>query len=103
DLPAAFAELMRVLRPGAGISIVDITEPPDPLRRRVFDVYFRTAAPFLGRLAGRRDAYRYFVRSLANLPPPADVAAMLCDAGAERGRWRVLQPGMVTLRTARRA
>jgi demethylmenaquinone methyltransferase / 2-methoxy-6-polyprenyl-1,4-benzoquinol methylase len=103
DLPAAFAELMRVLRPGAGIAIVDITEPPNPLRRRLFDAYFRLAAPFIGGLAGQRDAYRYLVRSLAHLPPPSIVARMLADAGARDVRWRALPPGMVTLWAARRA
>ncbi len=103
DLPAAFAELVRVLRPGAGLAIVDITEPAEPLRRKVFDAYFRVAAPLAGGLVGRRDAYRYLVRSLAHLPPPAVVAAMLRDAGTERVRWRALAPGMVTLWTARRA
>jgi demethylmenaquinone methyltransferase / 2-methoxy-6-polyprenyl-1,4-benzoquinol methylase len=103
DLPAAFAELTRVLRPGAGIAIADITEPADQLRRKAFDAYFRVAAPLLGGLVGRRDAYRYLVGSLAHLPPPAVVASMLRDAGTERVRWRALAPGMVTLWTARRA
>jgi demethylmenaquinone methyltransferase/2-methoxy-6-polyprenyl-1,4-benzoquinol methylase len=103
DLPGAFAELTRVLQAGAGISIVDITEPASPLRRRLFDAYFRVAAPLAGGLAGQRDAYRYLVRSLANLPPPQEVGRMLADAGAERVRWRALPPGMVTLWTARRA
>jgi len=103
DLPAAFGELARVVLSGAGISIVDITEPPDPLRRRLFDAYFRTAAPIYGRLAGQGDAYRYLVRSLAHLPPPAAIGGMLRDAGFTAVRWRVMQPGMVTLWTARRA
>jgi demethylmenaquinone methyltransferase/2-methoxy-6-polyprenyl-1,4-benzoquinol methylase len=102
DLPAAFAELARVLRPGAGLAIVDITEPTEPLRRKVFDAYFRVAAPLVGGLVGRREAYRYLVRSVAHLPSPAVVAAMLRDAGCERVRWRALAPGMVTLWTARR-
>jgi demethylmenaquinone methyltransferase/2-methoxy-6-polyprenyl-1,4-benzoquinol methylase len=103
DLPAAFAELARVIVAGAGVAIVDITEPPQPLRRRAFDAYFRVAAPLLGGLAGRSDAYRYLVKSIAHLPPQGDVATMLGHAGCERVRWRVLAPGMVTLWTARRA
>jgi demethylmenaquinone methyltransferase / 2-methoxy-6-polyprenyl-1,4-benzoquinol methylase len=103
DLPAAFEEMTRVLRPGADVSIVDITEPANPLRRRLFDAYFRVAAPVVGGLGGQRDAYRYLVRSLAHLPPPSVVARMLADAGAEQVRWRALPPGMVTLWTARRA
>jgi demethylmenaquinone methyltransferase / 2-methoxy-6-polyprenyl-1,4-benzoquinol methylase len=103
DLAGAFDELMRVLMPGAGVSLVDITEPREPLRRKVFDAYFRVAAPFVGGLAGRREAYRYLVRSLGHLPPAKDVASMLARAGSEGVRWRVLAPGMVTLWTARRA
>jgi demethylmenaquinone methyltransferase/2-methoxy-6-polyprenyl-1,4-benzoquinol methylase len=103
ELPGAFAELARVLRPEAGVAIVDITEPPGRLRRRAFDAYFRVAAPFVGGLAGRREAYRYLVRSLAHLPPSDEVAGMLAGAGFTRIRWRVLPPGMVTLWTAQRA
>jgi demethylmenaquinone methyltransferase / 2-methoxy-6-polyprenyl-1,4-benzoquinol methylase len=102
DLAGAFAELARVVRPGGGLALIDITEPPNPLRRKLFDEYFRRAAPLFGRLAGRRDAYRYLVRSLGNLPPPDQVARLLRDAGCGRVRWRVLPPGMVTLWTARR-
>ena len=103
DIPGAFAELSRVLREGAPVGIVDITEPPGRLRRRLFDAYFSAAAPALGALIGRRDAYRYLVRSLANLPPPDEVAALLERHGFAGAAARSLAPGMVTLWTARRA
>jgi demethylmenaquinone methyltransferase/2-methoxy-6-polyprenyl-1,4-benzoquinol methylase len=103
DLPSAFGEMTRVLRPGAGIAVVDLTEPANALRRRLFDAYFRVAAPAVGGLAGRRAAYRYLVRSLAHLPPPDVLARLLAKAGCEGVRWRSLAPGMVTLWTARRA
>jgi demethylmenaquinone methyltransferase/2-methoxy-6-polyprenyl-1,4-benzoquinol methylase len=103
DLPGAFREIARVLEPGAGVSLVDITEPSNPLRRKLFDAYFRVAAPAAGGLAGRRRAYRYLVDSLATLPPPHEVGRLLADAGCDRVRWRSLAPGMVTLWTARRA
>jgi demethylmenaquinone methyltransferase/2-methoxy-6-polyprenyl-1,4-benzoquinol methylase len=103
DLPAAFAELARVVAPGGRIGLVDITEPPRPALRRLFDAYFGVAAPALGRLAGRRDAYRYLARSLAQLPPPPQVCGLLEEAGFQRAEARPLTGGMVTLFTGMRA
>jgi demethylmenaquinone methyltransferase / 2-methoxy-6-polyprenyl-1,4-benzoquinol methylase len=103
DLPAAFAELARVVAPGGQIGLVDITEPPRPAMRRLFDAYFGVAAPALGRLAGRRDAYRYLARSLAQLPPPPQVCVLLEQAGFQEAQARPLTGGMVTLFTGRRA
>jgi demethylmenaquinone methyltransferase / 2-methoxy-6-polyprenyl-1,4-benzoquinol methylase len=102
DLPAAFAELSRVLRPGAPIAVVDITEPSHPLFRRLFDAYFRTAAPALGALAGKAGAYRYLVGSLGQIPPPEVVIDMLSAAGFARAAARPLTGGLVTLFTAAR-
>jgi demethylmenaquinone methyltransferase/2-methoxy-6-polyprenyl-1,4-benzoquinol methylase len=103
DLSSAFAELARVLRGGAVAALVDITQPRPRALRRAFDAYFRVAAPALGSLAGKREAYRYLVESLAQLPPPSEVCACLESAGFRSGRARTLAPGMVTLWTATRA
>jgi demethylmenaquinone methyltransferase/2-methoxy-6-polyprenyl-1,4-benzoquinol methylase len=102
DLPAAFAEIARVLTPGGRVALVDITEPRNPILRRTFDEYFRVAAPALGRLVGKADAYRYLVRSLAQLPTPDEVRRLLEGAGLARASTRSLTGGIVTLFTAER-
>jgi len=102
DLPGAFAEMARVVAPGGGVALVDITEPSRPVTRRLFDAYFGTAAPALGALVGKRDEYRYLVRSLAQLPPPEELCEMLRTAGFTGCAARPLTGGMVTLFTAMR-
>lgn len=100
DLPATFDELARVVAPGGRIALIDITEPPHPRVRRLFEAYFVRAAPALGALTGNAEAYQYLVRSLAHLPPPDGVLDQLQDAGFERAVARPLTGGVVTLFTA---
>jgi demethylmenaquinone methyltransferase/2-methoxy-6-polyprenyl-1,4-benzoquinol methylase len=102
DLAAAFVELARVLKAGAKVSLVDITEPRHPAVRKAFDAYFGRAAPAIGSLIGRRDAYRYLVGSLAHLPAPGAICRMLEDAGFERCDARPLTGGIATLFTGTR-
>jgi demethylmenaquinone methyltransferase/2-methoxy-6-polyprenyl-1,4-benzoquinol methylase len=100
DLPAAFAELHRVLAPGARVALVDITEPSNGLVRRAFDAYLGRAAPALGALAGKREQYRYLVRSLAHLPRRGGVCDVLRGTGFTRCSARPLTAGTATLFTA---
>jgi demethylmenaquinone methyltransferase / 2-methoxy-6-polyprenyl-1,4-benzoquinol methylase len=102
DLPVAFGELARVVSPGGRIALVDINEPSNVLVRRLFDAYFRVAAPALGALVGKRAEYRYLVRSLTNLPPPNELCEMLHRAGFTECRTHALTGGIVTLVSATR-
>jgi demethylmenaquinone methyltransferase / 2-methoxy-6-polyprenyl-1,4-benzoquinol methylase len=103
DLETAFRELARVLTPGGRIALLDATEPPNPVIRRLFDWYFGLAAPALGSLAGQREAYSYLVRSLAHLPPAADMCALIERAGFASSEAHALDFGAVTLFTGRMA
>lgn len=102
DLPGAFDELARVVAPAGKLALLDITGPRHPVLRRAFYAYFGVAAPAVGALIGRPGAYRYLVRSLAKLPTPRVVCAMLRQAGFSDARARGLTGGVVTLFSATR-
>ena len=99
-LPAAFAELGRVVSPGGPVALLDITEPSNPALRRLFRNYFSRAAPALGAVTGNAEAYRYLVGSLAHLPPPDEMLGLLGDAGFDRASARPITGGIITLFTA---
>jgi demethylmenaquinone methyltransferase/2-methoxy-6-polyprenyl-1,4-benzoquinol methylase len=103
DLPAAFAEMARVLRPGARVALVDITEPRGRWFRAAFHAWFGIAAPALGAIAGRGSAYRYLVHSLGQLPPPEVVTSQLAAAGFDDAVAKPRTGGIVTLFTATRS
>jgi demethylmenaquinone methyltransferase / 2-methoxy-6-polyprenyl-1,4-benzoquinol methylase len=102
DLEGAFAELARVLAPGAALALFDISKPTRPVLRLLFGLYFAIVPPALGSLVGRGPAYRYLTRSVERMPPGATLCRMLRSAGFVECRARPLSGGMVTLVSATR-
>lgn len=81
DLRAFFAELGRVVRPGGRIALLDASEPQNRIMRAGHGVYFRQVVPRIGGLLSDADAYAYLPRSMAYLPPPEEMVAMLVASG----------------------
>ncbi len=107
-LPPVLAELARILRPGGRISLLDVAEPPNPVMRWGHALYFGKVVPVLGGLlSGGSDdskaAYRYLPRSVAYLPEPDDLLAMIGAAGFRHAERRLLSGGISQLYTATRA
>ena len=81
DLGAFLAEVARVVRPGGRISLLDVAEPPNPVLRFGHSVYFGKVVPRIGGLLSDPAAYRYLPKSVAYLPEPARLVAMVEEAG----------------------
>jgi demethylmenaquinone methyltransferase / 2-methoxy-6-polyprenyl-1,4-benzoquinol methylase len=81
DLPAAFRELRRVLRPDGLLLTLEVSEPGSAAVGRLFHAHFDHAVPLLGRAFDREGPYRYLPESLRSLPPPEALATLLRDAG----------------------
>lgn len=102
DLPAAFAEMARVLRPGGRVVALDITHPPPGPFGAVMRFGFEQGVTRLaGILSGQGRAYRYLPGSLEGYPPADELSRMIEAAGAERARYRRFGGGMVALHVAR--
>jgi demethylmenaquinone methyltransferase/2-methoxy-6-polyprenyl-1,4-benzoquinol methylase len=81
DLGAFLAEIARVVRPGGRISLLEASQPDGPLMRAGHAVYFRRMVPMIGGLLSDREAYAYLPRSMAYLPPVAEMLTAVRDAG----------------------
>jgi demethylmenaquinone methyltransferase/2-methoxy-6-polyprenyl-1,4-benzoquinol methylase len=103
DLGGFFAELGRVVRPGGRIALLDAAEPENPILRAGHGLYFKRVVPAIGGALSDRSAYEYLPRSMAYLPPPERMIAMLAEAGFPDASRRLLTGGAAQLLTGTRA
>ncbi len=97
DLPTFFAELARVVRPGGRIALLDVGIPHNRLVRWGNNIYFGKIVPKLGAMLSDGAAYRYLPKSVAYLPPRAEIVEMLVSAGFSDASHRQLSGGLTQL------
>lgn len=101
DRPRAFAEVLRVLKPGKRFVCLEFAKPRSFLVRGPHRVYLRHAVPVWGQLlTGDRESYEYLATSIEAFPPQERLAAMLRDAGFADVRWTDLALGAVAVHVA---
>src|SRR5439155_20521238 len=76
DLPAALAELRRVLVPGGRVGILEITTPTG-LLAPFYRVWFDRVVPLIGHALEQGAAYEYLPASVHRFPGPDDLAALI--------------------------
>ncbi len=91
------------MRPGGRIALLDASEPDHAVLRAGHRLYFRRIVPLIGGALSDRAAYEYLPRSMAYLPPPAQMLQMLADVGFPDARRLQLSGGLTQLLVGTRA
>ena len=93
----ALASMLRVLKPGGKLLILEFSKPSDAIKP-AYDLYSFKVLPVLGKLvANDADSYQYLAESIRMHPDQDQLKDMLRDAGFERCRYHNLAGGIVAL------
>jgi demethylmenaquinone methyltransferase/2-methoxy-6-polyprenyl-1,4-benzoquinol methylase len=98
DIPAAFAEMARVTRPGGRVACLEIAKPRMPVFRQLFAFYFYRLVPLLGGwITGQPSAYTYLPHSLTAFLTPDEIAEVMGQTGWRDVRYKRLMLGTVAV------
>ncbi|HEY4817053.1 MAG TPA: bifunctional demethylmenaquinone methyltransferase/2-methoxy-6-polyprenyl-1,4-benzoquinol methylase UbiE [Candidatus Acidoferrum sp.] len=94
-------EILRVLKPGGTVAILEFTEPPPGLLGDLYRWYCRTVLPKIGGLlSGNPNAYKYLPASVARFFRPEELVSLMTIVGFGSVSYELWTLGSVVLHTA---
>ncbi len=94
----ALQSMLRVLRPGGRLLVLEFSRPTSDLLGKLYDAYSFGVIPKIGKLiTGDEDSYRYLAESIRVHPDQETLRDMMEDAGFERCDFHNMTGGIVAL------
>lgn len=93
----ALAEMLRVLKPGGKLLVLEFSQVWGPLKP-AYDLYSFKALPLMGKLvANDAESYRYLAESIRMHPDQDTLKQMMLDVGFGKVDYHNLSAGVVAL------
>jgi len=97
-------EILRVLKPGGTLAILEFAEPAPGALGDLYRFYFQKVLPKIGGfISGDREAYAYLPKSVARFFRPQELASLMERVGYGSVHYHLMTLGSIALHTGVRA
>jgi len=98
DKDKALASMLRILKPGGRLLVLEFSKPVAPGLAPIYDIYSFKLLPLMGKfIAKDEESYQYLAESIRMHPDQATLKAMMIDAGFNNVKYNNLSGGIVAL------
>ncbi|MDE0875748.1 MAG: bifunctional demethylmenaquinone methyltransferase/2-methoxy-6-polyprenyl-1,4-benzoquinol methylase UbiE [Porticoccaceae bacterium] len=98
DKELALKSMLRVLKPGGRLLVLEFSKPGNPVLSKIYDTYSFSILPKLGKLfADDAESYQYLAESIRMHPDQQTLMGMMNDAGFTNTDFHNMTGGVVAL------
>jgi demethylmenaquinone methyltransferase / 2-methoxy-6-polyprenyl-1,4-benzoquinol methylase len=101
NLEKGLGEILRVMKPGAMLVVLEFSKPRSFPFKQIYSVYFKSILPKLGRMVSKdKSAYTYLPESVDAFPDGKDFENILQKVGFKKTTCKPLTFGISSIYTA---
>jgi len=97
-LEKGLSEILRVLKPGGKLVVLEFSKPATPVVKSIYSFYMKIVTPGVGKLFSQnRDAYKYLDESIRQFPEGKNFTSILDQLGFHQTYSKTLSLGICSI------